>query len=84
MFDRFNSKIQYNSFPIEWNYMKLTGYIRGVMLNIPTKFERILKKLNICEILGILKKKIDLRTVVYTLYGIEMYEMYQKNKFTLQ
>ena len=34
--------------------MKLTGYIRGVMLNIPTKLEGILKKLNFCQILGIL------------------------------
>ena len=43
--------------------MKLTGYIKGVMLNIPTKFEGIQKKLNFCEILGILKK-FDLSTVV--------------------
>ena len=32
-------------FPIDWNCMKLTGYIKDVLLNIPTKFEGILKKL---------------------------------------
>ena len=45
--------------------MKLTGYIRDVLLNIPTKFEGILRKLNFCEILGILNN-FDLRTVIYT------------------
>ena len=45
--------------------MKLTGYIRGVMLNIPTKFEGILKDLNFYEILGILSN-FDLRSVIYT------------------
>ena len=30
-------------FPNEWNELQLTGYIRGVMLHFPTKFEGILK-----------------------------------------
>ena len=45
--------------------MKLIGYIRDVLLNIPTKFEGILKKLNFYEILGILNN-FDLRTAIYT------------------
>ena len=47
------------------NELQLTGYIRSVMLNIPTKFEVILKELNFCEILGILSS-FDLRTINYT------------------
>ena len=52
-------------FPIEWNWMKLTGYIKGAMHNIPTKFEGILKKLKFYEILSILTN-FYLRTVIYT------------------
>ena len=57
--------MQDNLFPIEWNLMKLTGYLRDVLLNIPTKYEGILKKLNFCEILSILNN-FDLGTVIYT------------------
>ena len=63
--------------------MKHTGSIRGVLLNIPTNFEGILKKLKFCETLGILNN-FDLRTVIYTFMGLEMYEIYQKNNFSLQ
>ena len=52
-------------FPNEWNELQFTGYIRGVMLNVPTKFEGILKKSNFCEILGILSS-FNFRTVIYT------------------
>ena len=45
--------------------MKLTGYIKDVLLNFPIKFEGILMQLNFCEILGILNN-FDLRTVIYT------------------
>ena len=48
------------------------------MLNIPTKFDVILKKLIFCESLGTLNN-FDLRTIIYTPYGVEMYEIYQKN-----
>ena len=54
----------------------------GVLcLTFLQKFEAILKKLKFCEILGILNN-FDLRTVIYAFYGIEMYEIYRKNKFS--
>ena len=42
----FHYKLQYNSFIIGSNDLKLTECIRGGVVNIPTKFEVILKKLN--------------------------------------
>ena len=45
--------------------MKLTGYLRDVNVNIPSKFEGILKKLIFCEVLDILNN-FDFRTVIYT------------------
>ena len=64
--------------------MKLTGYIKSILLNIPTKFEAILKKLNFCEILGILNN-FDLGTVIYNFMVLKCMKFTRKkNKFSLQ
>ena len=47
------------------------------MLNIPTKFEGILKKLKLLEILGVLNS-FDLRTVIYTLMVLKCMKFTRK------
>ena len=60
--------------------MKLTGYLKDILLNIPTKFEEILKKLNFfCEILGILNN-FDLRTIIYTLLVLRYMKFTRKKQ----
>ena len=67
----------YNSFNIGPNEMKLAVCTLGGVINIPTKFEAILKKLNFWWILGILSN-FSFKTVISTFMALECLKFIRK------